>query len=144
MNQFYQISFSLGLSFALALGKLRLSFPLVKVKLYSRLAKPKAWVFLAAHLCWATGFMFLISWRGYWQELIDIILYMHLKTPILGLVVRYRLIFLEIGVDFYISATDFLEIEIYYNKRKFFSLFSLKKELSMGGLLHFRYRLPRD
>ena len=27
--------------------------------------------------------MFLISWRGYWQELIDIILYMHLKTPIL-------------------------------------------------------------
>jgi photosystem I P700 chlorophyll a apoprotein A2 len=42
-----------------------------------------AWIFLGAHLCWATGFMFLISWRGYWQELIDIILYMHLKTPIL-------------------------------------------------------------
>jgi photosystem I P700 chlorophyll a apoprotein A2 len=42
-----------------------------------------AWVFVGAHLCWATGFMFLISWRGYWQELIDIILYMHLKTPIL-------------------------------------------------------------
>jgi photosystem I P700 chlorophyll a apoprotein A2 len=42
-----------------------------------------AWTFLGAHLCWATGFMFLISWRGYWQELIDIILYMHLKTPIL-------------------------------------------------------------
>jgi len=42
-----------------------------------------AWVFLAAHLCWATGFMFLISWRGYWQELIDIMLYMHLRTPIL-------------------------------------------------------------
>jgi len=36
-----------------------------------------AWAFLAAHLCWATGFMFLISWRGYWQELIDIILSMH-------------------------------------------------------------------
>jgi photosystem I P700 chlorophyll a apoprotein A2 len=42
-----------------------------------------SWIFLAAHLCWATGFMFLISWRGYWQELIDIILVMHLKTPIL-------------------------------------------------------------
>jgi len=42
-----------------------------------------SWLFLGAHLCWATGFMFLISWRGYWQELIDIILYMHLKTPIL-------------------------------------------------------------
>ena len=42
-----------------------------------------SWTFLAAHLCWATGFMFLISWRGYWQELLDIILYMHLKTPFL-------------------------------------------------------------
>ena len=41
------------------------------------------WAFLGAHLCWATSFMFLISWRGYWQELMDIILYMHLKTPIL-------------------------------------------------------------
>tara|TARA_B100000780_G_C21069573_1_gene430301 strand:+ start:511 stop:1311 length:801 start_codon:yes stop_codon:yes gene_type:complete len=42
-----------------------------------------SWAFLATHLGWATGFMFLISWRGYWQELIDIILVMHLKTPIL-------------------------------------------------------------
>jgi photosystem I P700 chlorophyll a apoprotein A2 len=42
-----------------------------------------SWIFLAAHLAWPTGFMFLISWRGYWQELIDIILVMHLKTPIL-------------------------------------------------------------
>ena len=42
-----------------------------------------AWLFLAAHLVWATGFMFLISWRGYWQELIDIIIYMHHRTPIL-------------------------------------------------------------
>jgi photosystem I P700 chlorophyll a apoprotein A2 len=40
-----------------------------------------AWAFLAAHLCWAVGFMFLISWRGYWQELIESILFMHLKTP---------------------------------------------------------------
>nr|AVY51805.1 photosystem I apoprotein A2 [Pyrocystis lunula] len=42
-----------------------------------------AWLFLAAHLCWATGFMFLISWRGYWQELVDIILFMHLRCPLL-------------------------------------------------------------
>jgi photosystem I P700 chlorophyll a apoprotein A2 len=42
-----------------------------------------AWMFLGAHLCWATGFMFLISWRGYWQELLDIIIYSHLKTPLL-------------------------------------------------------------
>ena len=40
-----------------------------------------AWAFLAAHLSWATGFMFLISWRGYWQELIETLLYMHLKCP---------------------------------------------------------------
>ena len=42
-----------------------------------------SWLFVGAHLCWATGFMFLISWRGYWQELIDIILYMHVNTPFL-------------------------------------------------------------
>ena len=40
-----------------------------------------AWAFLGAHLCWATGFMFLISWRGYWQELIETLLSMHLKCP---------------------------------------------------------------
>ena len=45
---------------------------------------PWSWLFLAAHLCWATGFMFLISWRGYWQELIDVIIFMHLRTPIVG------------------------------------------------------------
>ena len=41
-----------------------------------------AWTFLAAHLCWATGFTFLISWRGYWQELIDSILWSHSITPV--------------------------------------------------------------
>jgi len=43
-----------------------------------------AWLFLAAHLLWATGFMFLISWRGYWQELIDIIIYNHIKSTVIG------------------------------------------------------------
>ena len=38
------------------------------------------WVFLAAHLCWSVSFMFLISWRGYWQELVDIISFIHLNT----------------------------------------------------------------
>jgi photosystem I P700 chlorophyll a apoprotein A2 len=42
-----------------------------------------SWLFLCAHLCWAVGFMFLISWRGYWQELMDVILVMHLKTPMM-------------------------------------------------------------
>ena len=40
------------------------------------------WTFLAAHLCWATGFTPLISWRGYWQELIDSIIWSHSITPI--------------------------------------------------------------
>lgn len=43
-----------------------------------------AWTFLAAHLLWATSFMFLISWRGYWQELIEIIAYMQQNTPLLN------------------------------------------------------------
>ena len=30
-----------------------------------------AWVFLFGHLVWATGFMFLIAWRGYWQEMME-------------------------------------------------------------------------
>jgi len=38
-----------------------------------------SWSFLVAHLVWAIGFTFLISWRGYWQELIDIVLLTHLK-----------------------------------------------------------------
>jgi len=37
-----------------------------------------AWAFLLAHLAWAAGFMFLISWRGYWQEVIEILAYAHL------------------------------------------------------------------
>lgn len=40
-----------------------------------------SWAFLLAHLVWATGFMFLISWRGYWSELIDTISYLHIRTP---------------------------------------------------------------
>ena len=43
-----------------------------------------SWLFLAAHLAWATGFMFLISWRGYWQELIESIIYMHVRTAIVS------------------------------------------------------------
>merc|ERR1719436_323403 len=42
-----------------------------------------AWTFLLSHLCWATGFMFLISWRGYWQEILDIIIFLHMRTPLL-------------------------------------------------------------
>jgi photosystem I P700 chlorophyll a apoprotein A2 len=31
--------------------------------------------------------MFLISWRGYWQELIESIVWAHEQTPIAGLLV---------------------------------------------------------
>jgi photosystem I P700 chlorophyll a apoprotein A2 len=45
-----------------------------------------AWIFLAAHLCWAVGFMFLISWRGYWQELIETLVWAHERTPLANLI----------------------------------------------------------
>ncbi|MBE9029230.1 photosystem I core protein PsaB [filamentous cyanobacterium LEGE 11480] len=45
-----------------------------------------SWMFLAAHLAWATGFMFLISWRGYWQELIETLVWAHERTPLAQLV----------------------------------------------------------
>jgi photosystem I P700 chlorophyll a apoprotein A2 len=48
-----------------------------------------AWTFLFGHLIWATGFMFLISWRGYWQELIETLVWAHERTPLAN-VVRWR------------------------------------------------------
>jgi photosystem I P700 chlorophyll a apoprotein A2 len=48
-----------------------------------------AWMFLFAHLAWATGFMFLISWRGYWQELIETLVWAHERTPLANFV-RWR------------------------------------------------------
>ncbi|XLR57863.1 hypothetical protein S83_008535 [Arachis hypogaea] len=48
-----------------------------------------AWVFLFGHLVWATGFMFLISWRGYWQELIETLAWAHERTPLANLI-RWR------------------------------------------------------
>nr|UNJ15970.1 photosystem I P700 chlorophyll a apoprotein A2 [Cyanidioschyzonaceae sp. 3]WDB00337.1 photosystem I P700 chlorophyll a apoprotein A2 [Cyanidiococcus yangmingshanensis] len=45
-----------------------------------------AWMFLFAHLVWATGFMFLISWRGYWQELIETLAWAHERTPLANLI----------------------------------------------------------
>lgn len=45
-----------------------------------------AWMFLLGHLVWATGFMFLISWRGYWQELIETLAWAHERTPLANLI----------------------------------------------------------
>jgi photosystem I P700 chlorophyll a apoprotein A2 len=44
------------------------------------------WMFLFGHLTWAVGFMFLISWRGYWQELIETLVWAHERTPLANLV----------------------------------------------------------
>ena len=41
-----------------------------------------AWMFLFGHLAWAVSFMFLITWRGYWQELIETLLWAHEHTPL--------------------------------------------------------------
>ncbi|GFQ02099.1 photosystem i p700 chlorophyll a apoprotein a2 [Phtheirospermum japonicum] len=46
-------------------------------------------MFLFGHLVWATGFMFLISWRGYWQELIETLTWAHERTPLANLI-RWR------------------------------------------------------
>ncbi|KAJ6952204.1 photosystem I P700 apoprotein A2 [Populus alba x Populus x berolinensis] len=48
-----------------------------------------AWMFLFGHLVWATGFMFLISWRRYWQELIETLAWAHECTPLANLI-RWR------------------------------------------------------
>ena len=48
-----------------------------------------AWMFLFGHLVYATGFMFLISWRGYWQELIETLAWAHERTPLANLI-RWR------------------------------------------------------
>nr|YP_009139321.1 P700 apoprotein A2 of photosystem I [Lepidodinium chlorophorum]BAR72295.1 P700 apoprotein A2 of photosystem I [Lepidodinium chlorophorum] len=48
-----------------------------------------AWMFLFGHLVYATGFIFLISWRGYWQELIETLAWAHERTPLANLI-RWR------------------------------------------------------
>jgi photosystem I P700 chlorophyll a apoprotein A2 len=48
-----------------------------------------AWIFLFGHLIYATGFIFLISWRGYWQELIETLAWAHERTPLANLI-RWR------------------------------------------------------
>ena len=44
-----------------------------------------AWIFLFGHLIYATRFIFLISWRGYWQELIETLIWSHERIPLTNL-----------------------------------------------------------
>ncbi|MEM1366404.1 MAG: photosystem I core protein PsaB [Cyanobacteria bacterium P01_H01_bin.15] len=79
-----------------------------------------AWMFLFGHLVWATGFMFLISWRGYWQELIETLVWAHERTPLAQLVrwkdkpvamsiVQGRLIGLaHFAIGFFVTYAAFL------------------------------------
>ena len=79
-----------------------------------------AWTFLFAHLIWATGFMFLISWRGYWQELIETLVWAHERTPLANLIgwtdkpvalsiVQARLVgLIHFGVGFVFTYASFL------------------------------------
>uniref|UniRef100_K4DDW8 Photosystem I P700 chlorophyll a apoprotein A2 n=1 Tax=Solanum lycopersicum TaxID=4081 RepID=K4DDW8_SOLLC len=46
-------------------------------------------MFLFGHPVWATGFMFLISWRGYWQKLIETLAWAHEHIPLANLI-RWR------------------------------------------------------
>jgi photosystem I P700 chlorophyll a apoprotein A2 len=43
-----------------------------------------AWMFLFGHLVWATGFMFLISWRGCGK--INQTVWAHERTPLANLI----------------------------------------------------------
>ncbi|PHT61541.1 hypothetical protein T459_34617 [Capsicum annuum] len=45
-----------------------------------------AWMFLFGHLVGATGFMFLISCRRYWQELIETLAWALERTPLANLI----------------------------------------------------------
>jgi hypothetical protein len=40
------------------------------------------WIFLGAHFIWAFSLMFLFSGRGYWQELIESIVWAHNKLKV--------------------------------------------------------------
>lgn len=43
-------------------------------------------IFISAHFIWAFSLMFLYSGRGYWQELIESILWAHNKLKIINVV----------------------------------------------------------
>jgi photosystem I P700 chlorophyll a apoprotein A1 len=52
------------------------------IQSYGTPASAYALIFLAAHFTWAFSLMFLFSGRGYWQELIEAIVWAHRKTRV--------------------------------------------------------------
>ncbi|PHT94407.1 Photosystem I chlorophyll a apoprotein A2 [Capsicum annuum] len=78
-----------------------------------------AWMFLFGHLVWATGFMFLISWRGYWQELIETLAWAHERTPLANLIRwRDKPVALSIVQARLVGLAHFSEFN-HYGKEKF-------------------------
>jgi photosystem I P700 chlorophyll a apoprotein A1 len=53
------------------------------IQSYSTFLAGYGLIFLGAHLIWAFSLMFLFSGRGYWQELIESILWAHLKLGVI-------------------------------------------------------------
>jgi len=52
------------------------------IQSYSTAISPYGIIFLGSHLIWAFSLMFLFSGRGYWQELIESILWSHHKLKV--------------------------------------------------------------
>ncbi|KAF3622457.1 Photosystem I chlorophyll a apoprotein A2 [Capsicum annuum] len=78
-----------------------------------------AWMFLFGHLVWATRFMFLISWRGYWQELIETLAWAHERTPLANLIRwRDKPVALSIVQARLVGLAHFFEFN-HYGKEKF-------------------------
>ncbi|KAL2901360.1 hypothetical protein RDABS01_026442 [Bienertia sinuspersici] len=92
-----------------------------------------AWIFLFGHLIWATGFMFLISWRGYWQE----------DNPVALSIVQARLVGLAhffVGYIFtyaaFLIASTSGNLEVkHYGKEKFHS--AGEEETKIGTKISF-------
>ena len=56
------------------------------IQSYTPPISPYGLIFISAHFIWAFSLMFLYSGRGYWQELIESILWAHHKLKIINLV----------------------------------------------------------
>ncbi|KDP24742.1 hypothetical protein JCGZ_25491 [Jatropha curcas] len=65
------------------------------------------WFFLCAHFVWAFSLMFLFSGRGYWQELIESIVWVHNKLTVAPATQPKALSIIQgrvVGVTHYLSG----------------------------------------
>ncbi|KAL2943195.1 hypothetical protein RDABS01_031543 [Bienertia sinuspersici] len=92
-----------------------------------------AWMFLFRHLVWATGFMFLISWRGYWQELIETLAWAH-EPRLVGLA-HFSVGYIFTYAAFLIASTSGKFELKHYGKEKFDS--AGEEETKIGTKISF-------